>query len=82
MRFSGAPPRLDDVPGVSAVERSDGDGGPNGGPKGPHYLRCRVEGDVGPFLAAIADAGVEDLTIEAARLEDAFLEYYDEAPRS
>ena len=84
MRFSGAPPRLDGVPGVSAVERSDGaEGGPkgphDGGPKGPHYLRCQVEGDVGPFLAAIADAGVEDLTIEPARLEEAFLEFYDEA---
>jgi ABC-2 type transport system ATP-binding protein len=69
MRFSGVPPRLDGVPGVSAVERSDG------------HLRCRVEGDVGPFLAAIADAGVEDLTIEPARLEEAFLEFYDEAAR-
>ena len=48
------------MPGVSAVERSDGLAA---GPEGPHYLRCRVEGDVGPFLAAIADAGVEDLTV-------------------
>jgi beta-exotoxin I transport system ATP-binding protein len=83
MRFSGVAPRLDGVPGVSAVERSDGKaGGPegtDGGPNGPHYLRCQVEGDVGPFLAAIADAGVEDLTIEPARLEEAFLEFYDEA---
>jgi ABC-2 type transport system ATP-binding protein len=76
MRFSGVPPLLDGVPGVSAVERSDGLAS---GPEGPHYLRCRVEGDVGPFLAAIAGAGVEDLTIEPARLEEAFLEYYDEA---
>ena len=44
----------------------------------PALLRCRVEGDVGPFLAAIAGAGVEDLTIEPARLEEAFLEFYDE----
>ena len=76
MRFSGVSPRLDGVPGVSAVERSDGLAG---GPEGPRYIRCRVEGDVGPFLAAIADAGVEDLTIEPARLEEAFLELYDEA---
>ena len=48
-----------------------------GGPEGPHYLRCRVEGDMRPFLAAIAAAGVEDLTIEPARLEDAFLELYE-----
>jgi ABC-2 type transport system ATP-binding protein len=65
MRFSGAAPRLESVPGVSAIERSDG------------LLRCRVDGDVGPFLAAIADAAVEDLTIEPARLEEAFLELYD-----
>jgi ABC-2 type transport system ATP-binding protein len=77
VRFSGMPPRLDGVPGVSAVERSDG----TGGPEGPHYIRCRVEGDVGPFLAAIAAAGVEDLTIEPARLEEAFLEFYDEGVR-
>ena len=32
-----------------------------------------------PFLAAIANAGVEDLTIEPAHLEEAFLElYHDE----
>jgi ABC-2 type transport system ATP-binding protein len=74
MRFTGALPALDSVRGVSAVERTDR----QSGPEGPHYLRCRVDGDVGPFLAAIADAGVEDLTIEPARLEDAFLEFYDE----
>jgi beta-exotoxin I transport system ATP-binding protein len=76
MRFSGVWPRLDGVPGVSAVERSDGLAG---GPEGQRFIRCRVEGDIGPFLAAIADAGVEDLTIEPARLEEAFLELYDEA---
>ena len=80
IRFAGAPPRLESVPGVSAIERSNGAGGPKldtGGPEGPHYVRCRVEGDLRPFLAAIADAGVEDLTIEPARLEDAFLELYE-----
>jgi ABC-2 type transport system ATP-binding protein len=66
IRFAGAPPRLESVPGVSAIERS------NGG-----AIRCRVEGDMRPFLAAIADAGVEDLTIEPPRLEDAFLELYE-----
>jgi hypothetical protein len=34
---------------------------------------------VRPFLAAIAGAEVVDLTIEPARLEEAFLEFYDEA---
>ena len=34
-------------------------------------------GDPRPFLAAIAGAPVVDLTIEPARLEDAFLELYE-----
>ena len=57
-------PGLEGVPGVSAIEVRDG------------VLRCDLEGDVGPFLAAIAGATVRDLTIEPARLEEAFLEYY------
>ena len=40
-------------------------------------LTCRLEGDVGPFLAAIAGAPITDLTIEPARLEEAFLEFYE-----
>jgi ABC-2 type transport system ATP-binding protein len=64
--FEGVPPRLDGVPGVSGIEMVDG------------RLRCRVEGDIGPFLAGIARARVTDLTIEVARLEDLFLEFYDE----
>jgi ABC-2 type transport system ATP-binding protein len=67
MRFTGPPPRLEDVSGITNVERGDG------------YLRCRVEGSVRPFLAAIVDTVVVDLTIEPARLEEAFLEFYDEA---
>ena len=35
---------------------------------------------MGPFLAAIAGAPIRDLTIEPARLEEAFLEFYDGAP--
>ncbi len=38
---------------------------------------CRLEGDVGPFLAAIAGSAISDLTIEPARLEEAFLEFYE-----
>jgi beta-exotoxin I transport system ATP-binding protein len=64
LRFNGEAPALEDVPGVSEVHLS-GD-----------RLTCRLEGDVGPFLAAIAFARIHDLTIEPARLEDAFLEYY------
>ena len=67
IRFSGPSPRLDTVPGITNVERGDG------------YVTCRVEGNLRPFLAAIADTAVADLTIEPARLEEAFLEFYDEA---
>jgi ABC-2 type transport system ATP-binding protein len=65
MRFTGPPPKLETVSGITNVQRSDG------------YLTCRVEGSVRPFLAAIADVAVADLTIEPARLEEAFLEFYD-----
>ena len=64
MRLDGAPPRLDDVPGVSGIAVSNG------------RLTCHLEGDVRPFLAAIAGAAIADLTIAPAHLEEAFLEYY------
>src|SRR5215207_6302161 len=63
MRVDGTPPRLDGVPGVSTLETTDG------------RLTCRVEGDMRPFLAAIATATIVDLTIEPAHLEDAFPEF-------
>jgi ABC-2 type transport system ATP-binding protein len=61
-------PVLDGVPGVSGIGRT-ADG----------RLTCQLEGDVGPFLAAIAGHPVTDLTIEPAHLEEAFLELYEEA---
>lgn len=64
MRLHGPAPRLDGVAGVSALHVSDG------------LLACRIEGDIGPFLAAIRDAPIADLTIEPAHLEEAFLEFY------
>jgi ABC-2 type transport system ATP-binding protein len=64
LRFEGDPPPLDRLPGVSEL-RVTGD-----------RLTCRLEGDVEPFLRALAGTRVRDLTIEPARLEDAFLEYY------
>ena len=67
MRFDGTPPTLETVPGITNVEHGDG------------YMTCRLQGSVRPFLAAIADVAVVDLTIEPARLEEAFLEFYDEA---
>jgi ABC-2 type transport system ATP-binding protein len=59
---------LDGVPGVSNVART-ADG----------RVTCQLEGDVGPFLAAIAGHRITDLTIEPAHLEEAFLELYADA---
>jgi ABC-2 type transport system ATP-binding protein len=61
-------PVLDGVAGVSGVTRT-ADG----------RLACQLEGDVGPFLAAIAGHRITDLTIEPAHLEEAFLELYEDA---
>jgi ABC-2 type transport system ATP-binding protein len=66
LRFAGAAPALDGVPGVSDVG-VDGE-----------RLTCRLAGDVAPFLAAIAGTTVLDLTIVPASLEEAFLEYYED----
>ncbi|MGZ8514494.1 MAG: hypothetical protein ACXWXA_05565, partial [Candidatus Limnocylindrales bacterium] len=67
MRLDGQAPALAGVAGVSGLADSDG------------RLTCQLEGDVRPFLAAIAGAPISDLTIEPAHLEEAFLEYYAEA---
>jgi ABC-2 type transport system ATP-binding protein len=67
MRLVGAAPDLEGIVGVSGLSRSDG------------RLSCQLEGDVRPFLAAIAAAAISDLTIEPAHLEEAFLEYYAES---
>jgi ABC-2 type transport system ATP-binding protein len=64
MRLAGPPPTIDGVPGVSGVTVKDG------------LLTCQLEGDVRPFLRAIAAAPISDLTIEPAHLEEAFLEFY------
>ena len=61
-----AAPDLSSVPGVADVLRR-GD-----------LVTCSLQGDVVPFLDAIASTSVSDLTIEPARLEEAFLEYYAE----
>jgi ABC-2 type transport system ATP-binding protein len=65
MRVDGPVPALEGVAGVSDVVVKD------------NVVRCQLEGDVSGFLAAIAGASVRDLTIEPARLEEAFLEYYE-----
>ncbi len=64
LRLDGPAPSLVGVPGVSGVVTE------------PGRLTCRLDGDVRPFLAAIAGAPVRDLVIEPASLEEAFLEFY------
>ncbi len=66
LRFDGDAPASRTVPGVTDLVVEAG------------RLTCRLAGDVGPFLAAIAGTTVHDLTIEPASLEEAFLEYYAE----
>ncbi len=65
MRLSGPAPDLAGVAGVSNLV-VEGD-----------RLTCDLDGDPRAFLAALRDAPVADLTIEAARLEEAFLELYE-----
>ena len=64
LRLTGPVPDLSGIPGVSEL-LVDGD-----------TLTCSLEGDPRPFLAAIAASPVADVVIEAARLEEAFLELY------
>ncbi|HEX2755346.1 MAG TPA: ABC transporter ATP-binding protein [Candidatus Limnocylindrales bacterium] len=66
--IDGDLPALDGIAGVSGLGRT-ADG----------RLTCQLEGDVGPFLGAIAGHRITDLTIEAAHLEEAFLELYEDA---
>ncbi|MEX2011038.1 MAG: AAA family ATPase, partial [Chloroflexota bacterium] len=68
MRLSGpGTPSLEGLPGVSGLKVADG------------RVMLQLEGDVGPFLRAIAGAPITDLTIEPAHLEEAFLEFYADA---
>jgi ABC-2 type transport system ATP-binding protein len=64
LRWRGSAPDLSAVPGLADV-RIQGD-----------RLDATLLGDVGPFVRAVASPSLVDLTIEPARLEEAFLEYY------
>ena len=69
LRWRGVAPDLNGIPGLADIEV-----------KGDR-MRATLLGDVSGFVRAIASPSLEDLTIEPARLEEAFLEYYagDEA---
>jgi len=64
LRWRGVAPDLDGVPGLADI-KVDG-----------NRMSATLLGDVSGFVRAIASPSLEDLLIEPARLEDAFLEYY------
>jgi ABC-2 type transport system ATP-binding protein len=64
LRWRGTAPDLSTIPGLADVV-VNGD-----------RMRATLLGEVAPFVRAIASPSLEDLTIEPARLEEAFLEYY------
>jgi ABC-2 type transport system ATP-binding protein len=66
--FAGTAPALAGVPGVHVASA------------GPNALRCEVSGEVGPLIAALAQAGGERITALSSRepsLEEIFLHHYD-----
>lgn len=64
LRWRGVAPDLASVPGLADVQVSG------------NRMTATLLGDVSGFVRAIASPSLEDLTIEPARLEEAFLEYY------
>jgi ABC-2 type transport system ATP-binding protein len=68
MQLEGPAPSLEGLQGISDVHVHEG------------LLTCQLEGDPGAFITAIAGLRITDLTIEPARLEEAFMEYYAEEP--
>ena len=70
LRWRDGMPDLSGVPGLADVT-VQGD-----------QIRATLLGEVAPFVRAVASPELLDLTIEPARLEEAFLEFYagDEAP--
>jgi ABC-2 type transport system ATP-binding protein len=70
LRWRGGAPDPASLPGLEDVE-TDG-----------NRVTGTLSGDMAGFIRAIASPSLEDLTIEPASLEEAFLEYYatDQAP--
>jgi ABC-2 type transport system ATP-binding protein len=70
LRWREGVPDLSSVPGLADI-KIDGD-----------RLSATLLGEVAPFVRAVASPMLVDLTIEPARLEEAFLEFYaeDEPP--
>lgn len=69
LRWRGAAPDLTTLPGLEDVE-VDG-----------NRITGTLSGEMAGFVRSIASPNLDDLTIEPASLEEAFLEYYaDESP--
>jgi ABC-2 type transport system ATP-binding protein len=69
IRWRGTAPDLSELPGLEDL-RQEGE-----------RVTATLTGDIAPFVRAVASPSLDDLTIEPASLEEAFLEYYaDEAP--
>jgi beta-exotoxin I transport system ATP-binding protein len=69
LRWRGAAPDLTTLPGLEDVQ-VDG-----------NRITGTLSGEVAGFVRSIASPNLDDLTIEPASLEEAFLEYYaDESP--
>ena len=66
LRWREGVPDLSSVPGIADI-KVDGD-----------RLTATLLGEVAPFVRAVASPMLVDLTIEPARLEEAFLEFYAE----
>lgn len=64
LRWRGGTPDLSAIPGLAdvTVHRDQ--------------VRATLQGAMAPFIRAIASPSLEDLTIEPASLEEAFLEFY------
>ncbi len=65
--YLGAPPALDDVPGVEDVQLRDG------------HLRLHVTGSPDPLLKALARTEVTAIQMREPSLEELFHAYYDES---
>ena len=69
VRWRGATPDLSELPGLEDVAVV-GD-----------RITATLTGEIAPFVRAVASPSLDDLTIEPASLEEAFLEYYaDDGP--
>jgi ABC-2 type transport system ATP-binding protein len=68
--YRGVPPALEDIPGISNIERVGG-----------NRLRFNLTGTPAPALRALAAADVTLLAMREPTLEEIFLDYYGEAAR-